>query len=923
MNGQIIGTVTDPAGASVPKANVKVLNKGTGFAQATVTSASGLYRFNVLPLGEYELAVDAEGFAVVKRSGIEINAGVTATVDIALSVKGVSAEIVVSAAAPVVDPSRTDQGSTLSSNALTNLPLLSRNPYNFILQQPNVSGRGNTEFGVPRKVNANGFNGRINYQLDGSNNVQSDRAGIRLMPVSNTWVQEIQQVSNGFSPEFGNTVGTVFNTITKSGANDVHGEAGYIFRRTPYSARPALLAANRPTPEVNVNAYFLDGGGRIVKDRIFWFGAYEKVKRDLPAPVTVTPATIAQLGLPASYADAIPFAQNVTFFMAKIDVQISNSHRLSLRYNGHRNDSPYNSATIGGLFLIDRTWKFVDRSHGGAAQLISTLSPRMVNEARFQMPYRAQQQNRFEATGTGPAISIAGVANFGNTLDAGFVYEEATPEFSDNLSYNLDRHALKFGGSIRAIRDTQVQAVFSNYSFPSVAAYLAAKNGTAPKGYNSFAQFVGEPSIKYNSLFSGLYGQDQWKPRANITLIYGVRYDVYTPPGAIENSPFAYSKKFRTDKNNFAPRLGLAIGMGKTVLRASGGFFFDPFQTDTYRKSILNNGTPTFFSVNLGPTSPIAPSFPDVFTGIPSGFTLPLQDITTVDPTFATLYSANANVSLSREITSNLGVTATYLFTRGNRLPVWRNINLGLTGASLADGRPIFGGPRPISGFGTVLSAESVGQSVYHGFNTTVNKRFSRGFEMFATWTWSHAIDDAPEQNNIDSGAFLLSDPTNRQRDRGNSLTDRRHAFNANGVWTPSTAVSNKALRYLANNNRFAAAVVLQHGEVFNLGSTRQLNGDLSTPTAYQRPLFVGRNTLRAPNMYEFNIRYSRMFVVKERWRPEFFMESTNLFNHTNVTGINSTATVDALGQITAPASQAWTAAVDQRLVQFGVKLSF
>ncbi|HEY3441479.1 MAG TPA: carboxypeptidase regulatory-like domain-containing protein [Paludibaculum sp.] len=923
MNGQIIGTVTDPAGASVPKANVKVLNKGTGYAQSAVTSASGLYRFNVLPLGQYEIAVDAEGFAPVKRDGIELNAGATATIDIALSMRGVSAEIVVSAAAPVVDPSRIDQGSTLSSNAIANLPLLSRNPYNFILQQPNVSGRGNTEFGVPRKLNANGFAGRINYQLDGSNNVQSDRAGIRLMPVSNTWVQEIQQVSNGFSPEFGNTVGTVFNTITKSGANDLHGEGGYIFRRTPFSARPALLAFDRPTPEVNVNAFFADAGGRVVKDRVFWFGAYEKVKRDLPAPVTVSPATIAQLGLPASYADAIPFAQNVTFFMAKTDIQITNSHRLSLRYNGHRNDSPYNSATIGGLFLIDRTWKFVDRSHGGAAQLISILSPRLVNEARFQMPYRSQQQNRFEATGTGPAITIAGVANFGNTLDAGFVYEEVTPEFSDNLSYNLDRHSLKFGGSVRSIRDTQIQAVSANYTFPNVAAYLAAKGGTAPKGYTSFAQTLGEPSMKYNSMFTGIYGQDQWKPRANITLIYGLRYDVYMPPGANQSSPFAYSQKFRTDKNNFAPRLGLAIGMGKTVLRASGGIFYDPFQTDTYRKSILNNGTPIFFSVNVAPSSAIAPSFPNVFTSIPTGFALPLQDITTVDPGFASLYSANGNVSLSREITSNVGITATYLFTRGNRLPIWRNINLGLSGNSLADGRPIFGGARPITGFGNILSAESVGQSVYHGFNTTVNKRFSRGFEMFATWTWSHAIDDAPEQNNIDSGAFLLSDPTNRRRDRGNSLTDRRHAFNANGVWTPSTTVENKALRYLANNNRFAAAVVLQHGEAFNLGSNRALNGDASTGNAYQRPLFVGRNTVRAPNLYEFNLRYSRTFVVKERWRPEFFMESTNLFNHTNVTGLNTTASVDTLGQITTPASQAWTAAMDQRLIQFGVRLSF
>jgi hypothetical protein len=170
-----------------------------------------------------------------------LSAGATATIDFALQLRGVATEVVITASNSVIDPSRTEQGSSLSYNAIANLPLVSRNPFNFILQQPNVSGRANTEFGVPRKLNANGFNGRINYQLDGANNVQSDRAGIRLMPASNTWVQEVQQVSNGFAPEFGNTVGTVFNTITRSGTNDLHGEGAFIWRRTPYSARPALL----------------------------------------------------------------------------------------------------------------------------------------------------------------------------------------------------------------------------------------------------------------------------------------------------------------------------------------------------------------------------------------------------------------------------------------------------------------------------------------------------------------------------------------------------------------------------------------------------------------------------------------------------------------------------------------------------------
>jgi hypothetical protein len=162
----------------------------------------------------------------------------------------------------------------LDQSATSNLPLGSRNPYNFILFQPNVSGRANTEFGVPRKVNANGFNGRINYQLDGSNNTESDRSGTRLIPISNTYVEEVHQVSNGFAPEFGNTVGTVFNTITKSGTNDYHGEVAYIFRRTPFSARPKLLPAAAPSPEVNVNSYAADAGGCIVRDRLFFFGSF-------------------------------------------------------------------------------------------------------------------------------------------------------------------------------------------------------------------------------------------------------------------------------------------------------------------------------------------------------------------------------------------------------------------------------------------------------------------------------------------------------------------------------------------------------------------------------------------------------------------------------------------------------------------------
>ena len=215
----------------------------------------------------------------------------------------------------------------------------------------------------------------------------------------------------------------------------------------------------------------------------------------------------------------------------------------------------------------------------------------------------------------------------------------------------------------------------------------------------------------------------------------------------------------------------------------------------------------------------------------------PLQDITTVSREFASLYSLNANASISREIARDLALTATYLFTRGNRLPVIRNINLVPSGQQLADGRPVFGSARVFSGSGNILAAESVGQSVYNGFNLTLTKRFSQGFEMFATYIWSHAIDDAPEQNNIDSSNFLLSDPTNRRRDRGNSLTDRRHAFNGNLLYTPVLQGRNRVLRYLVNGNLIAVIATIQSGDVFNMGTNRVLNGDPLTSSTFQQQL--------------------------------------------------------------------------------------
>lgn len=923
INGQIEGTITDPSGAVVPNATVIVANIDTGFTRTLRTDASGFFRFTVLPLGTYKLTAEAAGFAREERPGIVITAGSTATVNLGLGLAGVERNIVVTATAPVVEPGRTDLGSMLTTNQTENLPLLSRNPYNFILLQPNSSARPNTEFGVPRKINANGFTDRINYQLDGSNNTQSDRSGIRLLPISDTFVAEVQQVNNGFSPEFGNTTGTVFNAVTKSGTNELHGEAAYIFRRPSFNARPTLLSPTAPKPDLSVDSYFADAGGRIIKDKLFWFGAFEHVQRGLPTSVTVSPSQLSQLGLPTNFSDAIPFSQSVYFYMGKGDWQINDNNRLSGRFNYFRNESPFNNG--GGQTLRTQTYLFKDRAPVGALQLISTLSPTVVNEFRFALPKRFQRQTAFDGTGPQPAITVSGVANFGGSDQTGLVFTEKTPEWSDNLSFTRGTHTYKFGLDLRYILDNQTSPVFGKYTFGTIADYLAAKNGTNPKSYTNYTQTFGNPIVKYNSLFTGVYVQDNWKARPNLTLTYGVRYDIYKIPEADKKSLFATSQDFRVDKNNFAPRVGIAYSLGKdqrTVVRANYGVFYDAPQTNIYYNSLLNNGSPQFFNLSTGPSAAFAPAFPTVLSSLPAGFNLPTQDITTVSPNFRSLYTSNANFQVTREITSNLAFSATYLFTKGTHIPVYRNINVVPTGTFLGDGRPVLRTGAIFPQFNNILSGESVGNSNYNGLNLTVNRRFSKGYEFFLTYTWSHALDNAPERNVLDSSNLMPEDPTNRRRDYGNSLSDRRHAFIGSGVLRPQFDTSGQ-LGYLVNHNQVSFIFTATAGDTFNIGSTRVLNGDPTVPSSLQRPLFIGRNTVRGPSVYQLDLRYSRIFPIGERFKPEFLGEFTNLFNHPNITGINTTATVDALGNITRLPTFGPTAALDSRLMQLGFRLTF
>src|SRR6476620_2844296 len=265
-NGNIEGTVRDSSGASLPGVMVTITNTDTGTTRSVVTNTDGGYRAPLLPLGRYKVAAELQGFRTFEQQGITLSAGQTALINVKLNVGNVAETITVTTDSPIAQPGKIDLGRTIGEGEIRNLPLVSRNPYNFAFLQANVTGYENNEFGVPR-INANGSQMHTNYQLDGNTNTEKDRAGLRLLPISEVLVREVKVITNGFAPEFGQTTGMVYNAVTPSGTNDLHGSASYRFKRNAFSTDPFFLAAGARKPDTEANDVTAAIGGPIQKDR--------------------------------------------------------------------------------------------------------------------------------------------------------------------------------------------------------------------------------------------------------------------------------------------------------------------------------------------------------------------------------------------------------------------------------------------------------------------------------------------------------------------------------------------------------------------------------------------------------------------------------------------------------------------------------
>ena len=930
INGTIEGVVRDTTGAALPSVTLTVSQVETGARRVLSTGADGSYRALLLPLGDYRVRAELTGFKAVEQTGIRLSAGQTLSADFTLEVGGVQEVIQVTAESPVTQPGRIDLGRTITEAEIKNLPNVARNPYNFGLLQPNVTGYENEEFGATR-MNANGSQMRTNYQIDGSSATQKDRAGLRMFQPSETMIKEVQVVSSGFAPEFGQTTGMVYNVVTPSGANALQGSASYRFRRDWTAERPFLLAPSSPSPQGNVDNFTATLGGPIRKDTLFFYLGYEYLKNDLSGSrvITVSPETARVLGLsPEALGDGvIPAVQSVDMLIAKLDYQVNPAHRLSARYSLFKNTTPENIA--GGLNTREIGTDFQDRMDSFGFQAVSTFGNDKLNELRIAYGKRDNPLQPSAVAGSGPRIEVTGVAIFGGAPTP-VEFIEKYWQVVDNFSLLRGRHSFKAGFDVQLIDDERQVNIRPAYLFPSTAAYLAAKSGANPRTYTNFSQAIGDPTVAYSQTYFSAFVQDEFRVTPRLKLIYGVRYDRFKVPDADPNAPYAANREFRVDGNNFGPRFGFSWSLdseSRTVLRASTGLMFESPLGQTYQDALLQGGAPRLLTASVAPTSAGAPVFPGTLSSLPPGV-VPSRSIRAVAADFDTQLAWLSNVQLDRALTRDLAVGVGYVNSTGRSLPTLLNTNVIPIGPTLPDGRPIYSrtvsaATRVDPNFDTAREITSSGESQYNALTVSLSKRLSHGWQLSAFYTWADAKDDGVIRDYVigSSDAEAISDPSDQGRDYSYTSWNVKHTFVVSGVLQPE--VSGDGLwAILANDNLLAFIVQANSGLPYNIRAATDLNAD---GISADRPNGIERQSGELGSYFQVDGRYSRSIPIGARIKAELFVEAKNLLNRKNIRAVNSLVATDALGNPTAaiPGEFPITTTHEPRQFQLGVKVQF
>ncbi len=752
QTGSIHGTITDPTGAVVPSSTVTVAGPG-GQSQIVTSGGNGAYAVEHLAPGSYTISVSAKGFAASQPRAVAVSSGKIAIVDVALALPVEQQQVTVNSGAVHVDTSPEDNANAIVIKG-KDLDALSDDPDELQSELQALAGP------------SAGPNGGQIY-IDGF-------TGGQLPPKSS--IREIRINSNPFSAEYDKLGYGRIEIFTKPGTDKLHGSAMMMGNDSAFNSLNPFVASE---PSYHTLFSMANAGGPLGKKTSWFVSVFD---RDNQSNSIINAELLDASGNPYNYSQAVANPQSRLDVSPRFDFQLGANNTLTVRYMYDRQTATNDG--VSQFALQSQGYNVSDQENTLQISDTQILSPSVINETHFQYMRDRDDQT---AQSTLPTINVQGAFTGGGNSMGVSRSGLDNYEIQNATLMSKGAHSINFGGRLRFTRDSAYSTAGFNgtYIYQSLNAY---ESGTPTE----YVVTAGNPSALVDYYDVGLYFQDDYKMRPNLTLSYGLRYE--TQNGI-------------SDHADWAPRFSFAWAPGAhggtpahTVIRGGYGWFYDRFAEANILQAVRNNGINQQQYIINNPT--FTEDAPPASQLISNSAAAPT--IYEVSPDLKASVNMQGALGIEHQFGKVATVAATYINSRGVHQYLSDNINAYLPGTyDAATGS----GTRPNGVNENIYQFQSGGVYNQNQLMLNYSVRASR-VSLFGFYALNFANADT-------SGAsYFPSEQTDPGADYGRASFDVHDRFLLGGNFQAPFGVS------------VSPMLVADSGTPFNITIGQDLNGD-------------------------------------------------------------------------------------------------
>lgn len=844
--GSIAGTVLAADGSALPGVTVEAVHVPTGTRYDTVTSSEGRFTIaNVRVGGPYRVTASLEGFRTFEAANVSVPLGATADVPVTLQLAAVSEAITVTATADdIINPNRTGATSTVSTEELETLPTVNRTLQDFARTNPYVnvdpqdfSATRMTVAGKNNRYNSISIDGAVNNDLFGLADTGTPGGQADALAISLDAIQELQVAVSPYDVRQGGFTGGGVNAITRSGTNDYSGSFFYSRRDPDYVGDGPF---DRPIAEFSLEQYGGRFGGRIIRDRLFFFVNGERKDRseddDYSSADYKSPADVAAVrdflidhfDYDPGTLGSLPRTSYSKNLFGRIDWNANSNNQFTIRHNYVEAANDVLSDRFADRFRFpNSTYFFADETNSTVAQLNTTFGGSSFNEARVNFTTIRDRRASpvafpgIEIGGTGPrsADIIAGAEQFSaaNSLDQDIL------EITDDFTFIRGAHTFTVGthNEIFEFNNVFMPSALGHYYFPTLAEFYAL---TPTRYFYTFAEGGINPSqFQVNQL--GVYASDAWRIRPNLTLTLGLRADMNQYPDSPNYNPIVFNaigyetSATPNEDPTISPRFGfnwqissgqqlrggIGVFAGRTpyvwVSNAYGGTGIGQISLECSRPSC----TPTFVAdPDNQPTS-----FPAGGGSFETALT---------DPDFKAPRLWRATLAYDRVLPWDIRATGEVLYSKTIEDVYYQNVNYIPTGAvSPIDGRPMY--RRDSTALSNALLLTNTDEGDQLMYSIQLNKDFGRLFTVGASYAHQDANSafDGTSSTASSNWRFHHTSGDIYEPELSRSAFETTHRININGTLNFTTGFLSHGVGLYWN---------AQSGRPYSLMFGTDVNGD-------------------------------------------------------------------------------------------------